>query len=367
MTANTIAVSEANLTALHAWIDRIGPLDPAAMAAARLRQDRLTKPLGALGRLEALAEQVAGITGQTRPRLAHKVIVVMAGDHGVTVEGVSAYPSSVTGQMVQNFLAGGAAINALARQVGGRVVVVDMGVASDLPPQRGLLSCKVAAGTENLAVGPAMSRDQAIQAILAGAAVVEDEIAAGLDMLGTGEMGIGNTTPAAAIAAALTGRDPSLLAGRGTGLDPAGVARKAEVVRRALAINRPDPADGLDVLSKVGGYEIAGLAGAILAAAANRRPVLVDGVIATAAAMIAVLLAPQVRPYLIAAHRSAEPGHDAMLTWLRLQPLLDLGLRLGEGTGAALGMQIVEAACRTLDEMATFGEAGVDEAHEGTG
>ncbi len=368
MTANTAVNIEEGLPTLQQWVDRIGSLDPVAMAAVRFRQDRLTKPHGALGRLETLAEQIAGITGEARPRLHHKVIVVMAGDHGVVAEGVSAYPSSVTGQMVLNFLAGGAAINVLARQVGARVVVVDMGVASELPagsPQdAALISCKVAPGTANLAVGPAMRRDQAVQAILAGAAVVEGEIARGLNILGTGEMGIGNTTPAAAIAAVLTGRDPTHLVGRGTGLDPAGVAHKAEVVRRGLMTNRPDPTDGLDVLSKVGGFEIAGLAGAILAAAAHRCPVLVDGVIATAAAMIAVLLAPQARPYLIAAHRSAEPAHDAMLTWLRLQPLLDLGLRLGEGTGAALGMQILDAACRTLDEMATFGEAGVDEAHE---
>ena len=350
--------------ALQGWLDRIGPPDAAAMAAAQARQDRLTKPQGALGRLETLAVQVAGITGQARPRLTHKVIVVMAGDHGVTAEGVSAYPSSVTAQMVLNFLAGGAAINALARQVGARIVVADLGVASELPEQPGLLLCKVAAGTANLAVGPAMSRTQAMQALVAGAAMVDDQIAQGLDVLGTGEMGIGNTTPAAAIAAALTGQDPALLVGRGTGLDAAGVMHKAEVVRRGLLVNRPDPADGLDVLSKVGGFEIGGLAGAMLAAAAHRRPVLVDGVIATAAAMIAVSLAPQVRPYLIAAHRSAEPGHDAMLAWLQLTPLLDLGLRLGEGTGAALGMQILDAACRTLDEMATFDEAGVDERTE---
>ena len=230
--------------------------------------------------------------------------------------------------------------------------------------QPGLLACKVALGTANLAVGPAMSRTQAMQALVAGAAVVDDQVAQGLDVLGTGEMGIGNTTPAAAIAAALTGLDPAGLVGRGTGLDDAGVAHKAEVVRRGLAVNRPDPADGLDVLSKVGGFEIGGLAGAMLAAAAHHRPVLVDGVIATAAAMVAVALAPQVRPYLLAAHRSAEPGHDAMLAWLQLTPLLDLGLRLGEGTGAALAMQVVDAACRTLDEMATFDEAGVDERTE---
>jgi nicotinate-nucleotide--dimethylbenzimidazole phosphoribosyltransferase len=348
------------LELLRPWLNKIGPLDTQAMAAAQARQDQLTKPRGALGRLEELAVQLAAISGRALPSVTHKVVIVLAGDHGVVAEGISAYPQTVTGQMVLNFLAGGAAINVLARQAGARVVVADLGVAAPLPAWAGLFDGRVAAGTANLAQGPAMSRAQALQALRTGAELVEQELPLGLDILGAGEMGIGNTTPAAAIAAVLTGQDPAALVGRGAGLDDAGLAHKIAVVRQALAVNRPDPADGLDVLSKVGGFEIGGLAGAMLAAAAHRRPVMVDGFIASAAAMLAVALAPGVRPYLIAAHRSAEPGHDAMLAWLGLHPLLDLGMRLGEGTGAVLGMLLAEAACRTLAEMATFGEAGVD-------
>ena len=343
-------------------IARIGPLDEAAMAAARARQDMLTKPRGSLGRLEALSVQLAGITGNPRPSLQHKVIITMAGDHGVVAEGVSAYPQAVTPQMVYNFVRGGAAINVMARHVGARVVVVDMGVAAALEAHPNLVDKKVALGTGNIARGPAMSREQAVRALLAGAEVVEAEISRGLDILGTGDMGIGNTTPSTAIAAALTGRTPAELAGRGTGVDDAGLARKVATVQRALTTNQPDPGDALDVLAKVGGFEIGGLAGAILAAAAHRRPAVIDGFISTAAAMIAVRLAPQVRPYLIAAHRSQERGHALMLEWLALAPLLDLDMRLGEGTGAALGISLAEVACKILGEMATFGEAGVSEA-----
>jgi nicotinate-nucleotide--dimethylbenzimidazole phosphoribosyltransferase len=342
-------------------IAQIGPLDEAAMAAARARQDMLTKPRGSLGRLEVLSIQLAGIAGTPRPSLRHKVIVTMAGDHGVVAEGVSAYPQAVTPQMVYNFLRGGAAINVMARHVGARVVVVDMGVAAALEAHPDLVDKKVALGTGNIARGPAMSREQAVRALLAGAEVVEAEIGRGLDILGTGDMGIGNTTPSTAIAAALTGRAPAELAGRGTGVDDAGLARKVAVVQRALAANQPDPGDALDVLAKVGGFEIGGLAGAILAAAAHRRPVVIDGFISTAAAMIAARLAPQVRPYLVAAHRSQERGHALMLEWLALIPLLDLDMRLGEGTGAALGISLAEVACKILGEMATFGEAGVSE------
>lgn len=346
------------------WQLAIPPLDQEAMAAAQARQDQLTKPRGALGRLEALSIQLAGMTGQTVPHLTHKVVLVMAGDHGVVAEGVSAYPQSVTGQMVLNFLAGGAAINVLARQNHVRVVVADLGVAAPLPRRPDLVDAKIAAGTANLAHGPAMSREQAQRALQVGSELAAREITTGLDILGVGEMGIGNTTPAAAVAAALTGQDPAQVVGRGTGLDDAALAHKVNVVRQALAANRPDPGDGLDLLARVGGFEIGGLAGAMLAAAAQRRPVMVDGFITTAAAMIAVTLNPALKPYLIAAHRSAEPGHDAMLAWLGLEPLLDLGMRLGEGTGAVLGMSLADAACRILAEMATFGEAGVDERDE---
>ena len=350
---------------LENLIARIGPLDEAALAAARARQDTLTKPRGSLGRLEALAVQLAGITGNPQPDFQHKVIVTMAGDHGVVAEGVSAYPQAVTPQMVVNFLRGGAAINVMARHVGARVVVVDMGVAAALEAHPSLVDKKIAPGTGNIARGPAMSREQAARALLAGAEVVEAEISRGLDILGTGDMGIGNTTPSAAIASALTGRPPAEIAGRGTGVDDAGLARKVAAVQRALAVNRPDPADALGVLARVGGFEIGGLAGAILAAAARRRPVVIDGFISTAAAMIAVGLAPQARPYLIAAHRSQERGHAIMLEWLGLDPLLDLDMRLGEGTGAALGISLAEVACKIVREMATFGEAGVSEADGG--
>ena len=342
-------------------IAQIGPLDESAMVAARARQDSLTKPRGSLGRLESLSIQLAGILGQPLPEIRHKVIVTMAGDHGVVAEGVSAYPQEVTPQMVINFLNGGAAINVLARHVGARVVVVDVGVAADLEPHPDLVDAKVAPGSGNIARGPAMSREQALQAVMAGVKVVEAELARGLDILGVGDMGIGNTTPSAAIAAALTGRAAAEFVGRGTGVDDAGLARKVDAVQRALLVNRPDPADALDVLAKVGGFEIGGLAGATLAAAAHRRPVMVDGFISTAAAMIAVGLAPQARPYLIAAHRSQERGHTVMLDWLGLEPLLDLGMRLGEGTGAALGISLAEVACKLLRDMATFGEAGVAE------
>jgi nicotinate-nucleotide--dimethylbenzimidazole phosphoribosyltransferase len=329
------------------------------MAAAADRQRHLTKPTGALGQLESLSIQLAGIIAQERPRLTNKVVVVIAADHGIVAEGVSAYPQSVTAQMVLNFLNGGAAINVLARQVGARVVVADMGVAAPLPTRPDLYNAKVAMGTANMAQGPAMSRDQALQAIAAGAALIAREAEQGLDILGIGEMGIGNTTAAAAIATLLTGKEPAEIVGRGTGLDDAALRHKTKIVRQLLAANQPDRSDALDILSKVGGFEIAGLVGAVLAAAANRCPIMVDGYVATAAAMLAVHLAPAVRPYLLAAHLSAEAGHGAMLAWLGLEPLLKLNMRLGEGTGAVLGIQLADAACRLLDEMATFAEAGV--------
>lgn len=353
-------MDEARLSGI---ISQIQPLDEPAMAQARARQDRLTKPPGSLGGLETLSIQLAGILGKSSPRIQHKVIVTMAGDHGVVAEGVSAYPQAVTAQMVANFVRGGAAINVLARHVGARVVVVDMGVAADVSAYPEVVVKKIAPGSANIAMGPAMSREQALSALSAGAEVIEAEIARGLDILGVGDMGIGNTTPSAAIAATMTGHAPAAVVGRGTGLDDAGLAHKVAVVEKALAVNRPDPTDALDVLAKVGGYEIGGMAGAMLATAAHRRPVVVDGFISTAAAMIAVGLAPQLRPYLIASHRSQERGHGVMLEWLGLQPLLDLDLRLGEGTGAALGIFLVEAACKILCEMATFEEAGVSRAN----
>jgi nicotinate-nucleotide--dimethylbenzimidazole phosphoribosyltransferase len=361
MAAAVRSVARVNLDVL---MQRIAPLDRGSMEAARSRQDMLTKPRGSLGRLEELSIRVAGIMANPMPSFEHKVVLVMAGDHGVAEEGVSAYPSDVTAQMVQNFLRGGAAINSLARQAQARVVVVDMGTAVDVPAQPGLIVRKVARGTHNLARGPAMSREQAIESVLAGAEITESEIKDGADLIAAGDMGIGNSTAAAAIAAALTGRTAEELAGRGTGVDDQGLKRKIFAIRRGLEINQPDASDGLDVLAKLGGFEIGGLAGAILGAAGQRIPVIVDGFISTSAAMIAAALAPRVRDYLIAGHASAEQGHRLMLDWLQLEPLLDLGMRLGEGTGAALAMNVVEAACRALTEMATFDEAGVSGRNE---
>ncbi|KAA3658002.1 MAG: nicotinate-nucleotide--dimethylbenzimidazole phosphoribosyltransferase [Chloroflexi bacterium] len=349
---------------LQSLISRVKPLDQEAMETARNRQNILTKPAGSMGRLEDFSIQIAGITGNPMPKIEHKVVTVMAGDHGVVAEGVSAFPSEVTPQMVLNFLYKGAAINVLADHVGARVVIVDMGVASPFEAHPSLIDKKIALGTQNIAQGPAMSQDQANEALLAGASVVEAEIAKGLDILATGDMGIGNTTPSAAIACAFTGESPAKICGRGTGVDDEGLQRKITAVTKALTVNQPNPEDGLDVLTKVGGFEIAGLAGAILAAAANGVPIVVDGFISTAAAMIAVALCPQAKAYMIAGHCSEEQGHGTMLQWLGLAPVLDLNFRLGEGTGAVLAISLVEAGCKILTGMATFGEAGVSDKSE---
>src|SRR5574340_133896 len=344
-------------------IAAIKPLDAAAMQAARERQDTLTKPLGSLGRLEDISVQVAGIQGRPRPGVSSKVVFVMAGDHGCVAEGVSAYPQEVTPQMVANFARGGAAINVLARHVGVRVIVVDMGVAGDCAGEQ-IITRKVGPGTRNFAVGPAMTVEEARQCLETGIELFEAELARGLDLVGTGDMGIGNTTPSAAIIAAVTGRSPAEVTGRGTGIDDARLAIKVAVIERALEVNRPNPADGLDLLAKLGGFEIGGLAGVILAAAAHRVPVVIDGVISSAAALVAVALAPQCRDYLIAGHLSVEPGHRAALGHMKLAPVLDLGLRLGEGTGGVLAMDLVDAGVKALNEMATFSDAGVSEALE---
>jgi len=346
---------------LQEIIEKIEGLDEAAMAAARTRQGMLTKPPGSLGRLEELSIQLAGITGKEIPEIKDKVIITMAGDHGVVEEGVSAFPQEVTPQMVLNFLYGGAAINVLAKHVGARITIVDMGVAAEMEAHPLLVNKKVAPGTANMTKGPAMTREEAEQAIMAGVEVVEAEIKKGLDIVGTGDMGIGNTTPSAAIAVTLTGIEPAKIAGRGTGVDDEGLKRKIDAIERALDINKPDPKDGLDILTKIGGFEIAGLVGVILGAAAHRKAVMVDGFISTAAAMIAIAIAPKAQAYLISAHRSQEYGHSQMLEWLGLKPLVDLDFRLGEGTGAALGISFAEAACKILADMATFAEAGVSD------
>ncbi|MDE3077595.1 MAG: nicotinate-nucleotide--dimethylbenzimidazole phosphoribosyltransferase [Chloroflexota bacterium] len=319
------------------------------MDAARARQDTLTKPQGALGRLEAISIQLAGITGQAIPKITRKAVIVMAADHGVTAEGVSAYPAEVTPQMVANFAAGGAAINVLARHVGAQVRVVDMGVGRP---------------TGNIAQGPAMTRDRAIDCLERGIEAAEHEIAGGADLLASGDMGIGNTTASSAIVAALTGHPVRQVTGRGTGVSDEQFERKVATIERALATNGPDPKDALDVLAKVGGFEIAGIAGVILGAAAKRVPVLADGFISGAGALVAIRLCPNAASYTFAAHRSVETGHAIVLNVLGLEPLLSLDMRLGEGTGAALAMPIIEAAAKILAEMATFDEAGVSEREE---
>ncbi len=344
---------------LEQLIQSIPDLDKNASEAARSRQNELTKPPGSLGKLESLSIQLAGITACPTPRLDQKVVIVMAGDHGVTIEKISAYPSVVTAQMVLNILNGGAAINVLSRHVGAKVVVVDMGVAADLSNHPDLILKKIGLGTNNIAQGAAMSLAQATQAILAGVEVAWAAIENGAQILGTGEMGIGNTTPSAAIMAALGAAPVEICVGRGTGVNDEGLARKREIVARALQVNQPNPQDGLDVLMKLGGFEIAGLVGVIFGGAAKRVPVVIDGFITTAAAMIAVTMQPRLRDFIIASHRSQEQGHQKMLEWLGLEPVLDLNMRLGEGSGAVLAMSILDSACKILNEMATFSEAGV--------
>lgn len=342
-------------------LQQIEPLDQAAMQAAAARQERLTKPTGALGRLEALSIQLAGITGTARPRFARRTLVVAAASHGVAEMGVSAYPSSVTAQMVLNFLAGGAAINVLADQAGAQLVVVDAGVADELPSHPDLRCTKLAPGTRNMLVETAMPRPHAERIVLAGIDFVRELADQGTQVIGVGEMGIGNTTAAAAIAAAMTGAKVTDVTGRGTLIDDARLVHKIGVITRALARHRLTPTDPLGVLSAVGGYEIGLITGVCLGAAARRIPVVLDGYITAAAALLAVQLAPRVRDYLIASHCSVEPGHRIVLQQLGLAPLLDLQMRLGEGSGAALALPLVVAAARLLDEMATFDQAGVDE------
>ena len=342
----------------------IKPLDEGAMAEARSRQNQLTKPPGSLGRLEELSIQLAGIQGKPIPQIRHKAVIVMAGDHGVVAEGVGNWPQEVTAQMVYNFLSGGAGINVIARQAGARVVIVDIGVASELKPHSQLVSRKVAPGTQNISSGPAMTREQAVTSVETGIEIVTAEVARGLDIVATGDMGIGNTTASSAIYAALTGRPVAEVTGRGTGIDDRQLAHKIEVIERALAVNRPDPKQPLDVLAKVGGFEIGGLVGVMLAAAAHRIPVVIDGFISGAAALMATALSPGLKDFLIAGHVSAEAGHRLLLKHLGLKPLLDLGMRLGEGTGATLGIFLSETAARVLAEISTFAEAEVSERSE---
>lgn len=349
------------MSLLNKTLQQIVPQDDACRAAARARLEQLTMPHWALGRLMDLAEDLAGMTRSMRPPVTRKAVVVMAGDHGVEASGVSQYPQIVTVHMVHNFVNGGAGCNALARQANAKVIVVDAGVAGDLSAlasEGKIISKRIAPGTANIQKGPAMSRDQAIRSVEAGIEVAMS-LADEIDVFATGEMGIANTTPSSAIVAAMTGCPVEDLTGRGTGIDDARLQHKIAVIKEALQVNKPNATDALDVLAKVGGFEIGALAGLILGAAALKKPVLVDGFITTAAALIAQALCPAAAEYMIAAHRSVEPGHRAAQARLGKEPLLDLNLRLGEGTGAVLAMNIVEAAARVLTDVATFAEAEV--------
>ncbi len=346
------------MSLLHDVIRSIQPVDTSRSNAIQAQLDNLTKPQGSLGRLEELAKKYCMITGREKPRIQKKLIFTFAGDHGVTEEGVSAYPKEVTPQMILNFIRGGAAVNVLAKHVGAEVIVVDMGVDHDFEPMAGLEIRKIGRGTKNMAKGPAMTRGEAERAVLAGIELIE-QYKDGLDIVGTGDMGIGNTTPSSAIVSVITGADPAKVTGRGTGIDDAALQNKVSIIRRAITLNKPDPHDALDVLAKVGGFEIAGIAGLVLGAALHRIPVVVDGFISTAGALIAAEMCPSVKGYMIAAHQSVEIGHRTTLDYLEQIPLLDLNLRLGEGTGAALGISLVDASLKVLAEMATFAGAGV--------
>ncbi|MDV2989334.1 MAG: nicotinate-nucleotide--dimethylbenzimidazole phosphoribosyltransferase [Dehalogenimonas sp.] len=346
---------------LNKTLASIKPLDKEAMRKASARQDTLIKPQGALGRLEEISITLAGIQRKAIPQIKNKAVVTMAGDHGVVAEKVGNYPQEVTPQMVLNFVNGGAAINVIARQIGARVVVVNMGVAGDLPAEIPIVNKLVARGTANIARGPAMSEAQAIQAIESGIEVINSEIDKGLDIVGTGDMGIGNTTPSAAICAVMTGQSVKNVTGRGTGLSDEQLEYKIGVIEKAITLNDPDANNALDVLAKVGGFEIGGIAGVILGAAARGVPVVVDGFISGAAALIAEGLCAQAKDYMLLGHLSVEPGHRIMAEKLGLKPIVTLDLRLGEGTGAAIGIFIAETSAKILAEMATFGEAGVSE------
>jgi nicotinate-nucleotide--dimethylbenzimidazole phosphoribosyltransferase len=334
------------------------PLDEEAMERARQHLDQLTKPPGSLGKLEEIAVQLAGITGELTPSFGTKTVVVMAGDHGVCEEGVSAFPSEVTWQMVLNFLAGGAAVNVLARHAGANVVCVDMGINGDVE-HPGLLNRKIRRGTRNMAKEAAMTREEAEAAVKAGYELALELAAQGTGLFATGEMGIGNTTPSAAILAAFGGITPAAAAGRGTGISDQRLVRKIEVIEQALQTNLPNPEDPMDVLAKVGGLEIAGLTGLILGASASRKPIVIDGFISTAAALTAARLAPAAKGYMIGSHLSGEQGHALLVKEAGISPMLGLDMRLGEGTGAVLAFHLVEAAVKIMAEMATFAQAGV--------
>ncbi len=348
-------------------IASIKPLDTEAMDKCQLRLDNLTKPLGSLHHFEHLARQMAGITGNPRPKTLKKSIILMAGDHGVSAEGVSAYPKEVTAQMVSNFCNGGAAINVFAEHVSANLVLVDIGVAADLPPFPQVHCEKIAYGTQNITQGPAMTREQAIRAIGVGIRIARKEIEKGAQVLGLGEMGISNTTPSTAIIACYSTLSINELTGRGTGISDVTLDKKVKVIETALAFNCPDKNDPIDVLSKIGGLEIAGLVGVILGAASGGAAVVLDGLITSAAALVAFKMAPAVKDYLVGSHFSVEPAHKVALDMIGIPAYLNLDMRLGEGTGAALGMSLINASLHVLNDMKTFGEAEVTVAQDGPG
>jgi nicotinate-nucleotide--dimethylbenzimidazole phosphoribosyltransferase len=342
-------------------IQEIRPVNFKQMEKAQEKLDNLTKPQGSLGKLEDFSRRIVGISGTLSPAIKRKVIFVMAGDHGVVKEGVSAYPQQVTFQMVFNFIQGGAGINVLARHMGAEIVVVDMGVAKDFPLEESIIRKKIAYGTNNMAKGPAMSKDEAERAIIAGIEVFEDEFnKKRIDIIGLGEMGIANTTSSSAIVACLTESKVEEVTDSGTGLNQEQIKHKIKVIKKALEVNKPNPQDGLDVLLKVGGFEIGGLVGCILTAASHRVPIVIDGFISCASALIAIKLAPLAKDYIFASHNSVEKGHKIALKYIGKTPMFDLGMRLGEGTGAALGISFIEAGVKILTQMATFADAGVD-------
>lgn len=341
-------------------LESIVPLDEKLLQNAQKRLDSLTKPRGSLGALEDYAKRIVAVTGNTTPALDKKIIFVFAADHGVAEEGVSAFPKEVTAQMVINFLRGGAGINVLARHVEAEVAVVDIGVDFDFEDVKGLMKRKVVNGTRNMRKGPAMTREEAVRCIEVGVNLAHEYAGKGT-IFATGEMGIANTTPSSAVAAVLTGSAPAEVTGRGTGIDDGTFENKIAVIEDAIKINNPDPSDPVDVLARVGGAEIAAITGLIIGAASSRVPVVIDGFISTAGALAAVKLNPVVKDYIFASHNSVETGHRVMLEHMGVKPCLELGMRLGEGTGAALAMTIIESGVKVFNEMATFDEAGVSE------
>ncbi|MCX7723894.1 MAG: nicotinate-nucleotide--dimethylbenzimidazole phosphoribosyltransferase [Thermodesulfovibrio sp.] len=338
---------------------KIEPVKKEFIDLAWRRLDNLTKPPRSLGRLEEVAARLVAIYENPMPEIKKKAVFVFASDHGVTKEGVSAYPKEVTAQMVFNFLRGGAGINVLARHVGADVLVVDVGVDYDFGEVEGLINKKIVKGTANMVFGPALTYEQALRSIQIGIDLVRQYFQHGYNLFATGEMGIGNTTPSSAVVSVLTNSDVEEVTGRGSGIDDIVFKRKVEVIKKAISINNPISSDPIDVLSKVGGPEIGAMAGVVLGCAELKIPVVVDGFISTAGALIAYCINSNVKDYIFASHNSVERGHKKVLDFMGLEPLLDLKLRLGEGTGAALAMTIIEASLKIYREMATFEEAGV--------